>query len=192
MRALMMDFPQDTNVFSVADEYMFGPAFLVCPVTKPQAKTRTVYLPAGANWLDFWTGETVAGGQTVTANAPINILPLYIRAGSIVPLGPVLQYATEKPADPIELRIYRGGDGSFELYEDENDNYNYEKNAYATIPITWNEAKQTLTIAKRSGTFPGMLKERTFYVVYCSPHHGSGMGTVQRRPTKLFITRVNR
>lgn len=180
MRALIMDFPRDDNVLSVADEYMFGPAFLVCPVTMPQATTRKVYLPSGARWVDFWTGETLAGGQTVTAVAPINILPLYVRAGSIVPLGPLLQYATEKPADPIELRVYPGADGTFTLYEDENDNYNYEKNVYATIPLTWNQSKQTLTIGKRSGKFPGMLKERTFCIVFCSPHHGAGMGNEEK------------
>jgi alpha-D-xyloside xylohydrolase len=175
MRVLMMDFPKDAKALAIADEYMFGPAFLACPVTAPQATSRAVYLPSGTSWVDFWTGETFGGGKTMTANAPINILPLYVRAGSIVPFGPVLQYATEKPADPIELRVYRGADGEFTLYEDENDNYNYEKGAYTTIPFAWNETKQTLTIGKRSGNFPGRLKERTFHVVFASPNHGAGM-----------------
>jgi alpha-D-xyloside xylohydrolase len=175
MRALVMDFLKDPKALAIADEYMFGPAFLVCPVTTPGVTTRAVYLPAGANWVDFWTGDTLVGGKTVTANAPISIMPLFIRAGSIVPLGPVLQYATEKPEDPIELRVYRGADGKLTLYEDENDNYHYEKGAYATIPFAWNEAKQTLTIGKRSGKFPGMLSERTFRVVFVSPSHGTGM-----------------
>jgi alpha-D-xyloside xylohydrolase len=174
MRALMMDFPKDQNVLPIADEYMFGPAFLVCPVTTPQATTRTAYLPSGAGWVDFWTGESLAGGKALAANAPINLMPLYVRAGSIVPFGPVLQYATERPADPIELRIYRGADGEFTLYEDENDGYRYEKGACATIPFSWNEAKQTLTIGKRAGKFPGMLSERTFRVVLVSPAHGGG------------------
>lgn len=175
MRVLMMDFPKDAKVLAIADEYMFGPAFLACPVTAPQTTSRAVYLPSGTSWVDFWTGETFGGGKTMTANAPVNILPLYVRAGSIVPFGPVLQYATEKPADPIELRVYRGADGEFTLYEDENDNYNYEKGAYTTIPFAWNETKQTLMIGKRSGNFPGMLKERTFHVVFASPNHGAGM-----------------
>ena len=175
MRALVMDFPTDKNVFPIGDEYMFGPAFLVSPVTVPQAASRPVYLPSGTSWVDFWTGETLAGGKTVTANAPVNILPLFVRAGSIVPFGPVMQYATEKPADPIELRIYRGADGGFTLYEDEGDNYNYEKGKYATIPFEWNESKQTLTIGKRVGKFPGMLKERTFRVVFVSHACGTGM-----------------
>ncbi len=175
MRALVMDFPKDVSVLAIPNEYMFGPAFLVCPVTTPQATNRTVYLPAGTKWVDFWSGETLTGGSTVTANAPINILPLYVRAGSIVPLGPLMQYAMEKPADPIELRVYRGADGRFALYEDEGDNYSYEKGRHATIPFEWNEAKQTLIIGKRSGKFPGMLKERTFRVVFVSPSYGTGV-----------------
>lgn len=174
MRPLVMDFPGDTRALAIADEYMFGPAFLTCPVTAPQATNRTVYLPSGTSWVDFWTGETLDGGKTVTANAPINILPLYVRAGSIIPFGPILQYATERAADPIELRVYRGGDGEFTLYEDENDSYNYEKGACATIPLTWSENTQKLTIGKRSGSFPGMLKERSFHIVFVSPAHGTG------------------
>jgi len=188
MRALVMDFPKDAQALAMADEYMFGPAFLVCPVTTPQATSRPVYLPSGTSWVDFWTGETLVGGQTVTANAPINILPLYVRAGSIVPVGPVMQYATEKPADPIELRVYRGADGEFTLYEDENDNYNYEKGAYATIPFAWNEAKQTLTIGKRSGKFSGMLKERTFRVVFVSSNHGAGMAAEEKADAVVRYT----
>ncbi|MGH8024716.1 MAG: TIM-barrel domain-containing protein, partial [Limisphaerales bacterium] len=138
MRALVMDFPKDPQALAIGDEYMFGPSFLVCPVTTLKATSRVVYLPSGTSWVDFWTGETLAGGRTVTADAPLNIMPLFVRAGSIVPLGPVMQYATEKPEDPIELRVYRGADGQFTLYEDENNNYDYEKGAYATILFTWN------------------------------------------------------
>jgi alpha-D-xyloside xylohydrolase len=174
MRALMMDFPKDVQGLAIADEYMFGPAFLACPVTAPEAASREVYLPSGTRWVDFWTGETLPGSQTLTAKAPISVMPLYVRAGSIVPFGPGVQYATERPADPIELRVYRGADGEFTLYEDENDNYNYEKGAYATIPFTWNEARQRLTIGKRSGDFPGILKDRSFHIVFVSPGHGAG------------------
>ncbi|MGO8767057.1 MAG: DUF5110 domain-containing protein, partial [Limisphaerales bacterium] len=188
MRALVMDFPKDPQALATGDEYMFGPSFLVSPVTTPQATTRAVYLPSGTSWVDFWTGETLAGGQTVTANAPVNILPLYVRAGSIVPLGPVMQYATEKPADPIELRVYRGADGKFTLYEDENDGYNYEKGVYATIPFTWNESKQTLTIGRRAGKFPGMLKERTIRVVFVSPGHGAGMAAEETADAVVHYT----
>jgi alpha-D-xyloside xylohydrolase len=188
MRALMMDFPKDAAALAIADEYLFGPAFLVCPVTTPQATNRAVYLPSGTGWVDFWTGEMLAGGKTVTANAPVSILPLYVRAGSIVPFGPVTQYATEKPADPIELRVYRGADGRFTLYEDENDNYNYEQGTFATIPFAWDEAKQTLTIGARSGSYPGMLKERTFRVVFILPNHGVGMGTEAKADSVVHYT----
>jgi alpha-D-xyloside xylohydrolase len=188
MRALVMDFPGDKNILPIADEYMFGPAFLACPVTTPQATNREVYLPAGPSWVDFWTGETLAGGKTISANAPVSIMPLYVRAGSIVPFGPVLQYAAEKPEDPIELRVYRGADGKFALYEDEGDNYNYEKGKYATIPFEWNEAKQTLTIGKRSGNFKGMLKERTFQVVFVAPIHGAGAASEEKPDVVIHYT----
>jgi len=175
MRALPMDFPKDKQALPIGDEFMFGPAFLVCPVTQPQAMDRTVYLPSGTTWIDFWSGESRSGGVTTTANAPLNRLPLFVRAGSIVPLGPVVEYAMEKPADPIELRVYPGANGKFTLYEDEGDGYSYEKNVFAAIPIEWNETRQTLTLGKRSGKFPGMLNERAFHVVFVSPNHGTGM-----------------
>ncbi len=175
MRPLVMDFPDDKNAIGLADQYMFGPAFMVCPVTTPQATNRQVYFPAGTSWVDFWTGETLAGGRAGMANAPIDVIPLYVRVGSIVPLGPMLQYATEKPADPIELRIYRGANGKFVLYEDEGDNYNYEKGVYATIPFEWDETRQTLTIGKRKGKFHGMLQQRTFHIVWVSKGHGTGI-----------------
>jgi alpha-D-xyloside xylohydrolase len=154
---------------------MFGPAFLVNPVTEPGVPTRRLYLPK-ARWYDFWTGATVDGGKTVDAPSPLERIPLYVRAGSILPVGPDLEYAAQKPADPIELRVYRGADGRFALYEDENDNYNYEKGAYATIPMQWDDAKQTLTIGDRQGKFPGMLETRTFRVVFAGENHGAGVG----------------
>jgi alpha-D-xyloside xylohydrolase len=161
---------------------MYGPAFLVSPVTEPDATTRRLYLPQ-AKWYDFWTGSTIGGGKTIDASAPLDRLPLYIRAGSILPLGPDEEWSTEKPADPIELRIYRGADADFTLYEDENDTYNYEKGAYATIPLHWDEAKQTLTIGDRKGQFPGMKESRTFQVVFAGEHHGAGINP-EGRPDK--------
>ncbi|MBN1951355.1 MAG: DUF5110 domain-containing protein [Bacteroidales bacterium] len=138
-------------------------------------KIREVYLPEGTSWYDFWTGERLKGGETITAAAPIDIMPLYVKAGSIVPMGPFLQYSTEKPADPIELRIYPGADGTFTLYEDENDNYNYEKGMYLTIGFSWNDKDKTLTIAEQQGReFPGMLKKRTFRIVLVDESHGTG------------------
>jgi alpha-D-xyloside xylohydrolase len=174
MRALPLDFRADPQALAVSDEYLFGPAFLVSPVTDPQATNKEVYLPAGTDWVNFWTGETFAGGRKIQTPAPLEQIPLFVRAGSIVPLGPSVQYAGEKPADPIELRVYRGADGAFTLYEDEGDNCNYERGKYATIPLTWNEKAQTLTIGQRTGKFPGMLKQRTFRIVFVSPGHGVG------------------
>lgn len=182
LRALFMDFNDDKKVHAINNQYMFGKAFLVTPVTEPMyvfskenkwrnpyedfSKTgkQEVYLPKGTKWIDFWTGETYNGGQTVVKDVPIDIIPLYVRAGSIVPFGPKVQYATEKKWDNLELRIYPGDDGDFTLYEDENDNYNYEKGAFSEIPISWSEATKTLTIGTRIGNFKGMLKNRKFTV----------------------------
>jgi len=136
---------------------------------------RRVYLPAGVAWYDFWTGERFAGGRTIDAPAPLETMPLHVRAGSIVPLGPHLQYANEKAADPIELRVYRGADGRFELYEDEGEGYAYETGMFATIPLEWSEARRTLTIGARRGAFPGMLERRSFHVVFVRKGHGVGL-----------------
>ena len=183
MRPLVMDFRADTNVFNVGDQFLFGPALMACPVMHAGETNRSVYLPAGANWHDFWTGNKTAGGQTVKGASPIQTMPLYVRAGSIIPYGPAIEYASQS-GDPIELRVYRGADASFTLYEDEGDNYNYEQGVLATIPFTWNDAKQTLTIGERQGTFPGMTKERTFRIVWVSPGHGAGIATTAR-PDRL-------
>jgi len=148
-----------------------------------ETKFRKVYLPECEGWYDFWTGKFYQAGQVVKSPAPIDVMPLYVRAGSIVPMGPVVQYATEKSADPIELRVYTGADATFTLYEDENDNYNYEKGVYATIPITWNEARKELTIGKRKGKFPGMLQEREFHIVWVRDGHGEGMK--EARPDRV-------
>ena len=174
MRALAMDYPDDVRARNIGDQFMFGPAILVNPVTEPGATSRHLYLPS-AKWYDFWTGRAANGGVAVDAAAPIGRIPLYVRAGSIVPMGPELQYSTEKPADPIELRVYTGADGSFTLYEDENDTYNYEKGAYATIPFAWDDAAKTLTIGARAGKFPGMLEARTLRIVFVSEGHGTGI-----------------
>jgi alpha-D-xyloside xylohydrolase len=143
-------------------------------VKEERKHTRTVYLPVGPSWTDFWTGASRAGGAPVAAEARIETLPLFVRAGSIVPLGPELQYAAEKPADPIELRVYPGADGAFTLYEDENDGYAYEKGVHATIAFRWNDARRQLTLEERQGQFPGMLKSRTFRVVLVREGHGTG------------------
>ena len=138
-------------------------------------KTEEVYLPGEITWYDFWTGKKYDGGKKATFDAPIDKIPLLVKAGSIIPMGPFLQYSTEKPADPLELRIYTGANGHFSLYEDENDNYNYEKGVYSTIDFTWDDASRSLTIGKRSGEFPGMLKKRTIKVILVDEKHGTGV-----------------
>ncbi len=134
-------------------------------VTFTQAKSTKVYLPEGTVWYDFWTNEKINGGQEIVKATTIDEIPLYIKAGSIVPFGPQVQYATEKKWDNLEIRVYPGAKGEFTLYEDENDNYNYEKGIYSTINFTWNDAKKMLTINSRKGSFPGMLTTRKFNIV---------------------------
>ena len=174
MRPLAMDYRSDTRALNIGDQYMFGPALLVNPVTEPGATTRRMYLPKGS-WYDFWTGKRVDGGAMIDAAAPIERMPLFVRAGSIVPLGPDVEYASEKAADPIEIRVYRGASGSFVLYEDEGDNYDYENGAHATIRIDWDDAARKLTIGAREGKFPGMLEHRTFHIVYAGENNGAGI-----------------
>lgn len=173
MRALVMDFPKDEKVLDLNDQYMFGHSFLVAPVLKSmytedkkenfqQDGYRQVYLPKGTEWFDYWTGERFSGGQTIDKKAPIDILPLYVKAGSIVPVGPKVDYAEQKDWSNLKINIYPGADAEFTLYEDENDNYNYEKGAYSEIKFVWDNNKQQLTIEKRQGKFEGMLKDRSF------------------------------
>ena len=165
MRPLVMDFMADTNVLNIGDTYMFGPAFMVAPVYEYGARTRDVYFPECEGWYDFYTNRFMEAGVHKTVAAPYDRMPLYVRAGSIVPFGPQIQWSDEKPADVIDLYVYQGADGEFTLYEDENVNYNYEKGAYSMIGFTYSEADRTLTIAERKGEFPGMLKERVFNVI---------------------------
>jgi Alpha-glucosidases, family 31 of glycosyl hydrolases len=203
MRALVMDFAADKQAIDLNDEFMFGKSLLVSPVTEPMywrkqlqgkdsvkaedyssVKTKDVYLPKEADWYDFWTGEKTNGGQTIPKEVPLDIIPLYVKAGSILPVGPKVQYATEKKWDNLEVRIYPGANGEFTLYEDENDNYNYEKGIYSTIHFSWNDKQKSLTINKRNGQFPGMLENRNFNVVIVSPTQGVG-GELSTTPNKL-------
>ncbi|MGN6637997.1 MAG: glycoside hydrolase family 31 protein [Mucilaginibacter sp.] len=172
MRSLAFDFRNDPQVYSIPDQYMFGPAFMVNPVTDQGAQTRKVYLPK-TTWYNFWTGEKLKGGQTIDASAPINIMPLYVKAGSIIPMGAEVEYATQKKNKPVELRIYPGANGKFTIYEDENDNYNYEKGNYATYTLTWNDKQHTLSISNINGGYNGMPKSQKFNIVLVNGAHGS-------------------
>ena len=175
MRPLMMDFAADAKTHGNGGEYLFGRSILVAPVTKPDVSSWPVYLPSGTDWVDFWTGDTHKGGKTIDKEVPKDIIPLYVKAGSILPWGPEVQFSTEKTWDDLELRIYPGADGTFTLYEDEKDNYNYEKGVYSTIDFRWDNAKQQLSIAARKGQFPGMLLTRKFRICIVKPGVNTGM-----------------
>jgi alpha-D-xyloside xylohydrolase len=164
---MIMDFTADKKVRNLGDQYMFGPAFLVAPVYEYGARTRKVYLPESTQWYDFYSGAAVANG-TQTVAAPYERIPLFVRAGSIIPFGPDIQWSDEKEADYITLYVYAGANGKFTLYEDEGVNYNYEKGKYATIDFTYDDATSTLTVGTRKGQFKGMLKTRKFNVVKVS------------------------
>lgn len=165
MRPLVMDFMSDANVLNVSDTYMFGPAFLVAPVYEYGARTRDIYFPECEGWYDFYTAMYLEGGGHKTVDAPYDRMPLYVRAGSIVPFGPDIQWSDEKPADEIDLYIYQGADGTFTLYEDENVNYNYEKGAYAMIDFSYDDSMRLLSIGAYEGDFPGRLEDRVFNVI---------------------------
>ena len=175
MRPLVMDFPEDTIAREVDDQYLFGPALLVNPVTEYRARSRAVYLPSAA-WYDLWTGERLAGGRTVQADAPYDRIPVYVRAGSILPVGPELQYTDEKPADTVTLMVYTGADGRFSLYEDDGASYGYERGEFARISLRWDQRSRTLIIGRRQGSFPGMLERRCFQLVFVSAAHPVGFG----------------
>lgn len=169
MRALVMDFPRDSRVKDISGQYMFGPAFMVCPVYHYQARNREVWLPEGCGWYDFYTGTYYAGGQMLLAPAPYGRMPLFVREGSVIPFGPALQYTDEQPADPLILYVYTGQDADFNLYEDEGINYHYEQGMFSRIPIRYEEKTGLLTLGKREGSFPGMLTERNIVIYIIRP-----------------------
>ncbi len=169
MRGLAMDFAADRKTWNVDDEYMFGPAFLVAPVTVFEARSRDVYLPAGADWYDFATGAFAKGGQMIKAAAPRERMPLFVRAGSIVPTGAALQYTGEQPDGPIVLHVFTGADGEFSLYEDDGLSPAYKQGKFARVPVRWNEAAGTLTIGAREGSYDGMPDKRAISVRFYTP-----------------------
>ncbi|RNL56644.1 TIM-barrel domain-containing protein [Pedobacter jejuensis] len=185
MRGLVMDYGTDSKIKSIADQYMFGPSMLINPVYKYGATSRKVYLPEGNGWYDFYNGKYVKGGQTITADAPYNQMPIYVKAGSIIPFGPEIQYTDEKPADAITLQVYAGKDGTFTLYEDEGLNYNYEKGEFSTITFNYNDNLKTLTIADRKGSYKGMLSNRIFNIIYINPKKSNPLNFNQK-PNKTI------
>ena len=183
-RPLVMDWRTDLRVRDIGDQFMFGPALLVNPVLQADATRRSLYLPDAPVWYDFWTGESRGGNREFDADAPLDRIPLYVRAGSILPLGPEIEYADEKPAGPIELRIYPGADGEFNLYEDSGDSYDYEHGAHSVIPVHWSESSRTLTIGDREGNYPGMPASIEMKIVFVTAGHGSGL-ELTANPDKL-------
>jgi alpha-D-xyloside xylohydrolase len=175
-----MDYPNDANTFDLTDQYLFGSALMVCPVTTPMyyernsqsipdvPKTRVVYLPAGNQWYDFWTETVQDGSQTIIANAPLDTMLLFVRAGSIIPMTQVMQYVNEIPNAPYEIRIYRGNDTTFTIDEDAGDTYDYEQGAFALINLSWIENLGQLTIHDRQGSFPELVEERQYDIIFIS------------------------
>lgn len=169
MRGLVMDFPRDDKVKDIRDQYLFGRSMLVAPVYTYGARERSVYLPKGAAWYDWFTGERHEGGRTIVVKAPETQMPLLVKAGAIVPMGPVTQYVDEKPDAPLTLKVYLGADGQFSLYEDDGVTQAYRKGEFTRIPLRWDERSLTLSIGAREGQYPGMVARRTFRVHFVKP-----------------------
>jgi alpha-D-xyloside xylohydrolase len=169
MRGLVMDFAGDKKVWDIDDQYMFGPAFLVAPVTEFKARERKVYLPAGATWYDFYTGSNIKGGQTITAAAPYERMPVFVRAGSIVPTGPAIQFTGNNSHSPLTFNVYTGADGSFSVYEDDGVSRQYLNGQYSRIPLSWDERTRTLTIGARVGSYSGMAGKREIRIRWMKP-----------------------
>lgn len=185
IRGLAMDFASDKKVLDINDQYMFGPSLLINPVTEQGKTTRSVYLPAGKGWYDFYSGNFIEGGQVLEADAPYERMPLFVKAGSIIPIGPELQYTDEKKPSEITLYVYSGADAEFTLYEDEGTNYDYEIGKRSTIPIHYNDRNKTITIHQRSGEFNGMLKNRSFDIVFIEPDSPKGFDNNQSTNQKI-------
>ena len=185
MRPLAMDFTKDKTALNIDDQYMFGPALMVSPVTQYQMYSKSLYLPEGSGWYDFWTGIFFRGGMSIQVPAPLDIIPVFAREGSILPLGPEKQYTGEKPSDPLQLLVYTGADGAFVLYEDDGLTYKYEQGEFSLIPFRWIEKEKTLEIGDRSGAFDGMLRQRTIEVHLVSPGHPCGYKQISRPDTTV-------
>lgn len=181
LRPVAMEFPRDGKTFDLTDQYFFGPGLMVCPVMEPMyyernsqplenvPETRSVYLPEGKGWYDFWTGEFHEGFQTLETSAPLETMPLFVPAGTILPMGPVLQHANEEADATLEIHVYTGADAEFVWYEDAGDTYAYENGECARVTLKWNEAGQKLTVSAREGSFDGLVETRTLNVKFYSP-----------------------
>jgi alpha-D-xyloside xylohydrolase len=173
MQALPFVYPSNLAIRDVDDEFLFGDSLLINPVTQPNATSRSVALPAGDDWVDFWTGQVYGGGQAITVDAPLDRIPILVKEGSILPMGPVVQ-STAGVQDPVEIRIYGGKDADFLLYEDSGDGYAYEHGARSTIHFHWDQRRNTLSIGNRSGSFPGIQGKQQFHIALVRRGYGVG------------------
>lgn len=185
MRGLVMDFAGDKQVRNIGDQYMFGPSLMVCPVYEHKAVSRQVYLPAGKDWFDLYTGKKYSGGSTITANAPYERMPVFVPSGSIIPAGPVVQFTSQKTDKPFELMIYDGNDGQFDWYDDEGTNYNYENGEYSIIPIKYDNATKTVILGSREGSFDGINKELKINITLVSDKNSTGMDVKSTQTTQI-------
>ena len=178
MRALPLEYPNDVRVRNIQDQFLFGPSLLVSPVVDQGARVRDLWLPVADSWVDFWTGQRHQGGETVKADAPLSQIPIHVKEGSIVVLGPAVQSAADS-ADPLEIRIYSGRDADFAFYEDQGDGYSYESGQRATIPMHWDDHRQILIVGAANGNFPSMPKQLTLRIVRVHSGHGVGVAPEQ-------------
>jgi len=190
MRALMMDYSTDKNVLDVSDQYMFGKELMICPVYQYKARTREVYFPKEAGWYNLYNGKYTTGGQKQTVDATYDRMPIYVAAGSILPMGKVIQNTTQAQTD-LTLYVYAGKNGTFSLYEDENTNYNYEKDASATIKFTYDDKNKTVTIADRKGSFKGMAKERNISFILVQQNNPVGIDSPTKEEKTIHYTGSN-
>lgn len=177
-----MEYQNDPNVTNIDDQFFFGPYMMINPVTTLAERSRDIYFPSGI-WYNFWTGAELVGGQKMNVDAPLDIIPIFVKAGAIIPLGPDIQNASER-SDPIEIRVYKGANGNFTLYEDNGEDYSYEKGKYSTINLSYNDKKRTLTIGPRTGSYAGM-KNHTFFIIWVDQQHRIGLNSQQEHKTKV-------
>ena len=186
MRGLVMDFPHDKSVENIGDQYLFGPALMVCPVTNFKATSREVYLPSGCSWYDLYSGAAYQGGTSIVAPAPYERMPVFVRSGAIIPMGPVVEHTGAPVTEPYTLMVYAGSNGQFDWYNDEGTNYDYEQGKYAIVPVSYNDATKTIVFGNRRGSYEGMDESLKVNVVLVSGD--AGVDKPARKVTSVVYT----